>query len=284
MPAWHINSFNHLPTVHVATGAWGLQWLTNSLTLSWTADPLWHHQPVGDKLKLLTCRHLVWSIPVPCDAFPLGNSLHLPQRTEMDQFAFQHTSQLIFPRGYCKRTWSLVSCRFPGFLKLALKALLLATVSGDSSHICWLCISGCDLPVGPISKFGTCGNNIGKSINIPNTLGSHGCVCHTRLTSTISALSFYTFARHLPIRYNPAPWSMAPWTRPPAMPLGLASNSQTSRPVHFTDLQTSLPGSDPKSCLAAWTLRASTTNCWSPRIFKTACPPPDSNALASVLL
>ena len=30
MPAWPTNSFNHLLTVHVAAGAWGLQLLTNS--------------------------------------------------------------------------------------------------------------------------------------------------------------------------------------------------------------------------------------------------------------
>ena len=30
MPAWPINSVNHLLNVHVATGACGLQWLTNS--------------------------------------------------------------------------------------------------------------------------------------------------------------------------------------------------------------------------------------------------------------
>ena len=79
------------------------------MPLSWIAeledaDPISHHQPVGDELKLLTCRHSAWSIPVPCDAFPLGNSLLLLQRTEMDLFAFQDISQHIFHRGYCKRT------------------------------------------------------------------------------------------------------------------------------------------------------------------------------------
>ena len=58
--------------------------------------------------------------------------------------------------GVFQDSWSLVwkPCCMP----------LSPEILHAASHICWLCINRCDLPVGPISKFGTRGNNIGKSV------------------------------------------------------------------------------------------------------------------------
>ena len=158
-----------------------------------------------------------------------------------------------------------------------------------TSHICWFCIKRCDLPVGSSNKFGTCDNDIGKSVNIPTLLETMAVSAMPgSLAPCLPCLSALLPGNcqsgRMAAKHNPALWPMSQWKHLPAMPPGLASNSQTSWPVHVADLQTSLLGSDPKACLAAWTLRVSAANCWSSRMFETACPPPDSNALASVLL